>query len=186
MIRLVVGLGNIGKQYESTVHNMGFMVVDKVASKLGVSFKKKECDAEIAEVFKNSEKIILAKPTTYMNNSGIAVKALAKKYKIAIEDIVVISDDIDLVPGRIRIREKGSAGTHNGLKSIIAELGDSNFKRIRIGVGKPTNEYMDLADFVLSKAKMTDELKMGIDKGADCVYDLVNGNTIDVVMQKYN
>ena len=72
------------------------------------------------------------------------------------------------------------------MKSIIAELGDSNFKRIRIGVGKPTNEYMDLADFVLSKAKMTDELKMGIDKGADCVYDLVNVNTIDVVMQKYN
>ena len=109
MIKLVIGLGNIGKKYEGTVHNMGFMVVDQVAEKLGVRFKKKECDAETAEAFVGGQKVILAKPTTFMNLSGIAVKGLMKKYKTNIDEILVISDDIDLEPGRIRIREQGSA-----------------------------------------------------------------------------
>jgi len=185
MIRLVVGLGNIGKEYEKTVHNMGFIVVDNVASKLNVKFKKKECQAEIAEAYISGEKVILAKPTTYMNNSGIAVKGLAKKYNISPEDIIVVSDDIDLVPGKIRLRLSGSAGTHNGLKSIIAELGSKDFKRVRIGVGRAP-EYMDLADFVLSKAVMSDEQKLGIDKGVNAVYDLITGITFENTSQKYN
>lgn len=185
MLKLVIGLGNIGKQYSATVHNMGFMVVDGVAEKLGVKFKKKECDAEIAEAFVGGEKVILAKPTTYMNLSGIAAKGLMKKYKISIDEIVVVSDDIDLEPSKIRIREQGSAGTHNGLKSIIAEIGGNNFKRVRIGVGKAP-EFMDLADYVLSKVKMTEAQKLGIDKGINSVYDLVMGESVSAVMQKYN
>ena len=185
MIRLVVGLGNIGKEYSATVHNAGFMVIDGVADKFGVKFKKKECQAEIAECFVHGEKIILAKPTTYMNSSGIAVKGLMKKYNIAIEEVLVISDDIDLSPSIIRIREKGSAGTHNGLKSIIEETGSTLFKRLRIGVGKPP-EFMSLVDYVLSKLKMTDEQKQGLDKGISSVYDLVMGTDISVCMQKYH
>lgn len=185
MIKLVIGLGNVGKKYEATVHNMGFMVVDKVAERLNVKFKKKECDADVAEAFVNGEKIILAKPTTFMNLSGIAAKGLMKKFKINVDEIIVISDDIDLEPGRIRIREQGSAGTHNGLKSIIAEIGANNFKRVRIGVGEAP-EFMDLADFVLSKAKMTQDQMMGIDKGANSVYDLIMGDSMSAVMQRYH
>ena len=185
MIKLVVGLGNIGKQYENTVHNMGFIVVDEVVKQFKSKFKKKECNAEVAEVFLNGEKIIFAKPTTYMNNSGIAVKELKNKYKLEIDDIVVVLDDIDLAPGQIRLRAHGSAGTHNGLKIIIAETGQTNFKRVRVGVGKAP-EFMDLADFVLSKAKMTNEQKMGIDKGVQAVYDLVLGDSFDKVSQEFN
>lgn len=185
MIKLVVGLGNIGKQYENTVHNMGFMVIDKVAGKFGISFKKKECEAEIAEMYRDGEKIILAKPTTYMNKSGVAVKGLAHKYKVQPDEIIVISDDIALQPGTIRLRESGSAGTHNGLKSVIEELGVKNFNRVRVGVGRPP-EFMDLADFVLSKAKLDSIQLAGIDKGTDAVYDILCGTRFDNAMNKYN
>ena len=185
MIKLVVGLGNIGKKYEKHVHNLGFMVVDLVAEKLGAKFKKKECDAEVAEVFLSGTKIVLAKPTTFMNASGIAVKSLMKKHGIEIDEILIVSDDIDLEPGRIRIREKGSAGTHNGLKSVIEETQSTLFKRVRIGAGKAP-EFMNLADYVLSNVKMTEEQKAGIDKGANSVYDLVNGADLSAVMQKYH
>lgn len=185
MIKLVVGLGNIGKEYEKTVHNMGFMVIDRVAKTLGETFSKKECNSTVATCFVNGEKVLLCKPTTYMNNSGLAVAGLKNKYKINIEDILVISDDIDLDVGKIRIRESGSAGTHNGLKSIIASLGDNNFKRIRIGVGKPP-EYMDLVNYVLSKVKDSKELELGLDKGENAVIDLINGQEIQKVMGKYN
>ena len=185
MIKLVIGLGNIGKAYEKTVHNMGFIVLDGVAEKTDTKFKTKECDAETAFIYMNGEKVVLARPTTYMNNSGVAVKELMRKYKVECNDILVIVDDIDLAPGTIRLREKGSAGTHNGLKSIIAEIGTGDFKRVRVGVGRPP-EFMDLADFVLSNAKMTSEQKQGIDKAINCVYDLVMGETFDKASQKYN
>lgn len=185
MLKIIVGLGNVGKKYEKTVHNMGFMVVDKLADKLSVKFKKKECDAEVAEYFMNGENIVLAKPTTFMNASGIAVKSLMKKYGAKANEILIVSDDIDLEPGKIRIREKGSAGTHNGLKSVIGEIGTQEFLRVRIGVGR-SPEFMDLADFVLSNAKMTDEQVMGIDKGSSSVYDLIMGDSVGAVMQKYH
>lgn len=184
-MKLIVGLGNIGKEYADTNHNVGFMVVDRVAEMLGENIKKTGCDADYAEFNKNGEKIILAKPRTYMNESGRSVKSFMKKYDFAIEDVVVINDDIDLAPGYVRIRKNGSAGTHNGLRSIIKETGSGEFKRIRVGIGSK-NPNQDLASFVLAKMKMTDAQKQGLEKAAKAVYDYVLGDTIDNVMSKYN
>ena len=116
---LIVGLGNPDKQYEKTFHNMGYIAVGDAAEALGVKFKKKECEASVAEAYAGGEKIILARPLTYMNNSGRAVKQLMAKYKIPESNLVVIYDDYDLPKGKIRIRAAGSAGTHNGMRSII-------------------------------------------------------------------
>ena len=184
-MKLIVGLGNIGKEYAETNHNVGFMVVDKVAQILGESIKKNGCDADYAEFNKNGEKIILAKPRTYMNESGRSVKSFMKKYNIVPEEVLVVSDDIDLEPGRVRIRKSGSAGTHNGLKSIIKETGSENFIRVRVGIGAK-NPNQDLANFVLARMKMTDEQKLGLEKAANAVYDYILGDIIDNVMAKYN
>ena len=185
MIKLVIGLGNIGKEYDKTVHNMGFMVIDELSSRLGVKFSKKECNSEIAKFRFNGEDVIFAKPTTYMNASGIAAKGLRNKYKLTNSEILIICDDIDLPQGKVRIRERGSAGTHNGLKSLIHELGDGEFTRVRVGVGRPP-EFMDLVDYVLSKIKITEDVKQGIDKSASAVYDLLSGESLQKVMGKYN
>ena len=185
MIKLVIGLGNIGKPYENTVHNMGFMVIDKLANKLGVEIKKKECSAEVGFVNVNGERIVLAKPTTYMNASGTAVKGLRNKYNLKNDEILVICDDIDLPRGKVRIREKGSAGTHNGLRDLVDKLGDGNFLRVRVGVGRPI-EYVDLADYVLSKIKIDENLNSALENAANAVYDILEGETLQKVMGKYN
>ena len=149
-MKLIVGLGNIGREYENTRHNIGFMVVDELARRLGVSFGKEDRSAYMAE-YRAPEKIIIIKPTTYMNLSGVAVGAYANFYHIDPDDIAVIQDDMDMPVGQLRIRRKGSAGGHNGIKSIIACLGSQDFPRIKIGVGaKPHPDY-DLADWVLSR-----------------------------------
>ena len=184
-MKLIVGLGNIGKEYADTNHNAGFMVVDRVAEMLGENIKKTGCDADYAEFNKNGEKIILAKPRTYMNESGRSVKSFMKKYDFAIEDVVVINDDIDLAPGYVRIRKNGSAGTHNGLRSIIKETGSGEFKRIRVGIGSK-NPNQDLASFVLAKMKMTDAQKQGLEKASNAVYDYISGSSIEELMSKYN
>jgi len=167
---LIIGLGNIGNEFERTYHNMGFMVIDKIAEKLNFNFSKNKCDAIVAEGFINNKKVILAKPTTFMNNSGISANELLKNNNFKPEEMLVICDDIDLPLGKIRYREQGSAGTHNGLKSIIANINTPLFKRLRMGVGKP-NENQDLANFVLSK--IDDEkfeiLKNSINEGAEFV-----------------
>lgn len=184
-MKLIVGLGNIGEEYAKTNHNAGFMVVDSLAEKCGFTFKNRGCEADYAEFNSGKEKFIIAKPRTYMNDSGKAVKSLMKKFGITQEDIIVIVDDIDTNPGSIRIRKSGSAGTHNGLKSIIAEIGTTEFKRLRLGIGKQ-NEHQDLANFVLSRMKMTDEQKQGLDKALLAIYDYVMGCDIDNIMSKYN
>lgn len=184
-MKLIVGLGNIGKEYADTNHNVGFMVVDKVAELFGEAIKKSGCDADYAEFNKNGEKIILAKPRTYMNESGRSVKSFMKKYGFAIEDVMIVNDDIDLAPGYIRIRKNGSAGTHNGLRSIIRETGSGDFKRVRVGIGSK-NPNQDLANFVLQRMKMTDKQKQGLEKATKAVYDYILGDTIDNVMSKYN
>lgn len=184
-MKLIVGLGNIGEEYAKTNHNAGFMVVDSLAEKCGFTFKNRGCEADYAEFNSGKEKFIIAKPRTYMNDSGRSVKSLMKKFGITHEDIIVIVDDIDTNPGSIRIRKSGSAGTHNGLKSIIAEIGTTEFKRLRLGIGKQ-NEHQDLANFVLSRMKMTDEQKQGLDKALLAIYDYVMGCDIDNIMSKYN
>ena len=184
-MKLIVGLGNIGAEYENTNHNAGFMILDKLAEKCDFTFKNRGCDSDYGEYRTFDEKFILAKPRTYMNNSGKAVKSLMKKFDIAIEDVLVLCDDIDQEPGKIRIRKSGSAGTHNGLKSIILETGSQNFNRLRIGIGKQ-KEHQDLANFVLSKMFMSENQKLGLDKSLNAVYDYINGESIDKIMAKYN
>ncbi len=155
---IIVGLGNPDKIYLYTYHNMGFLVVDEIANSIGASFTKKSCKALIAEGYYNGEKVLLAKPQTYMNNSGESVVMLKKKYHDA--RILVVVDDIDIAKGEIRYREHGSAGTHNGLRSIQSYIGE-DFERVKIGIGRDVT--MDLADFVLSKIDM-DYFKNVIEK----------------------
>lgn len=184
-MKLVVGLGNIGKEYENTYHNAGFITIDAVASELGVKFNNRSCDADWGDTNYKGEKVILAKPRTYMNLSGKSVNSFMKKYNINISDVLVIVDDIDQEVGGIRIRKTGSAGTHNGLKSIIAETGGKDFLRVRVGIGKQ-REHQDLKDFVLSKIKMTDEQKSGFERAKLAVIDILSGESVDSVMTKYN
>lgn len=175
-MKLVVGLGNIGKNYEHTYHNVGFMVLDKVADALNIKFKKQECHSSCAEINLNGEKIILVKPSTYMNESGKAVLEFVNKYKQldVSKDVVVVYDDIDLPAGSIRIKEKGGPGTHNGMKSIYYNLNTPNFRRIRVGINEKAPE-MDIADFVLSNLKSGSMVNEGIDIASDSVLSLVEG-----------
>ncbi len=136
-MKIIAGLGNPGKEYEHTRHNMGFDVVDELARRWGVTVWKESMQAEIASVVKNGEKVLLVKPLTYMNNSGDAVGAILRYYKVSPDDLFVICDDLDLPPGKTRIRRKGASGGHNGIKSLIACLGTEEFNRFRIGVGHP-------------------------------------------------
>ena len=145
---LIVGLGNPDKKYEKTFHNMGFIAAGDAAEILGVKFKKKECEASIAEAFVGGEKVIIARPLTYMNNSGRAVKQLISKYKIPQENLIVIYDDYDIPKGKVRIRAQGSAGTHNGMRSIIGETGWKEFARIRVGI-RDEALNIPLIDYVL-------------------------------------
>ena len=142
---IVFGLGNPGREYENTYHNIGFLALDELAKELGVKFNKKGLKAVFGEGRFEDEKVILAKPQTYMNNSGESVLLFKKKFKDA--KILVFVDDIDLPRGKVRFREHGSAGTHNGLRSIVSYIGE-DFERIKIGIGRDEGE---LRDFVLSK-----------------------------------
>ena len=144
----IVGLGNPGKNYEKTIHNLGYMALDFFAKNNNFAFTKSKYFGIVAEGVVDGEKVILLKPETFMNLSGKSVEDLVHKLKLDLSQVVVLSDDIDLDFGSIRIRSKGSAGTHNGLRDIVHRLGE-NFPRIRIGAGRP--EFGDLASYVLSK-----------------------------------
>lgn len=148
---LIVGLGNPGAEYVRTRHNVGFCAVDALAKELGVKIDRAKYHALIAEATLEGQRVLLMKPQTFMNNSGQAVAEAANFYKLAPDHILVYSDDISLAPGRLRVRANGSAGGHNGLKSIIACTGSQDFPRIKIGVGQKPNPEYDLADWVLGK-----------------------------------
>lgn len=148
-MKLVVGLGNYGDRYAYTYHNLGFLAAECFADRLGLKFKKRECDAEIAVGAWQGDRLVIARPLTYMNLSGVAVKQLLKKYDCKPQDMVVVFDDIDIARGTVRVRQSGSGGTHNGMRNIIATIGTEDFPRVRIGVGRPP-EFVPLADFVLS------------------------------------
>lgn len=136
-MHLIVGLGNIGKEYDGTRHNIGFETLDYLSDKKGITITKKEQQGVTGVYREGGQKIMLAKPTTYMNNSGLCVAGLMNFYDIPLENLLVIYDDIDLATGDVRIRQRGSAGTHNGMRSIIQHLGNPEFSRIRIGIGRP-------------------------------------------------
>ncbi len=184
---LIVGLGNPEKQYEKTFHNMGFIAAGDAADILGVKFKKKECEASVAEAFVGGEKVIIARPLTYMNNSGRAVKQLMSKYKIEEENLIVMYDDYDLPKGKIRIRAAGSAGTHNGMRSILGETGLKNFARIRIGI-RDEEVNIPIINYVLSDVRKEDyELfATACHKAGEAAVEFAKGVNIELVMGKYN
>lgn len=184
---LIVGLGNPGKKYEFTRHNIGFMFLDFFAGDRNLKINKIKFKAVCCETVIDGKKCVLMKPQTYMNNSGEAVREAADFYKIPTENIIVIFDDVSLETAKIRIRRKGSAGGHNGIKSIISHLGSEEFPRIKIGVGEKPHEEMDLADWVLSSfsKKELEQLKESAKKAEDIISLMVDGKTEDA-MSKYN
>lgn len=183
---LVVGLGNPGDEYKYTKHNSGFLIIDKIANKLGIEINKKKFKGLIAQTEINGDKVIFLKPQTYMNLSGESIIEVVNYYKIPKENVVVIYDDIDIEIGKIRIKREGSAGTHNGMRSIVSNLRTEKFPRIRIGIKQIDNEK-PIIDYVLSN--FNNEQIKDFDRLSDQVYDtiidIVNGN-IDKAMNKYN
>lgn len=166
---------------------MGFICAGDVAELLGAKFKKKECEASVAEAYVGGEKVIIARPLTYMNSSGRAVKQLIAKYKVPEEKLLVIYDDYDLPKGKIRIRAGGSAGTHNGMRSIIGETGLTNFPRIRVGI-RDEEVKIPIIDYVLSEVRKEDyELfAAACRKAGEAAAYFAKGNPIDRVMNEYN
>ena len=183
-MKIIFGLGNFGKQYENTNHNAGFIVVQKCLDSLGFAKGKNMCDGVVYEGNILGEKIYFVLPTTFMNNSGICVLSVISKLKANISDALVVVDDIDLPCGAVRVRTSGSAGTHNGLKSIVHYVGEG-FARLRVGVGKP-HENQQLLDFVLDKMSTSKEQQAGLEKAKECVLDFVHGKSFNELMQKYN
>ncbi|WP_418791330.1 aminoacyl-tRNA hydrolase [Phosphitispora sp. TUW77] len=186
-MKLIIGLGNPGSKYASTRHNVGFMVIDYLAGILDISVDRTKFKSLIGEGFKNGEKIVLAKPQTYMNLSGEAVLDMVHWYKIDLKDILVIYDDMDLPLGKLRLRIKGGAGGHNGMKSIIYLAQSEEFPRLRIGLGRPEAGNLENIDFVLGKLSdeeakvMKETIKEAgqavlavIDKGAEQAMNEVN------------
>lgn len=183
---VIVGLGNPGKEYHETHHNVGFMFVDKIASSYNVTFKlEKKHQAEVATIIVNGEKHYLLKPITYMNLSGKAVKSFTDYYKINMNDVLVISDDLDLPVSAFRIRKSGGAGGHKGILSIMNECGTNEFPRLRIGIGRSDNK--EVVDFVLSKFSKADKTLIDdtISYAPNIFVDLVNQD-INFIMNKYN
>ncbi len=157
----IFGLGNPGKKYEYTRHNAGFCTIDYIASRYGIKVNKIGFDSLYGEGNINGEKVILVKPQTFMNLSGKSVQALKNFYKLENSDLLVIYDDVSMPAGQLRVRVKGSAGGHNGIKDIILSLNSDEFPRIKMGVGAPLNEHMDLADHVLGKFTDSDMKLLG-------------------------
>ncbi|HAT54130.1 MAG TPA: aminoacyl-tRNA hydrolase [Lactobacillus sp.] len=185
-MKMIVGLGNIGPQYDKTRHNIGFMVVDHVAEEYGVTFKRAKQEALIGSALISGEKVLLVKPTTYMNDSGRAVRPLMDYYNIPLEDVMIVHDDMDLPIGKIRLRQKGSAGGHNGIKSIIAYVGTQNFKRVRVGIDHPTR--VSVVDYVLGRftATQTTGIRGGMDEAQAAIEQWLEGTKFDDVMNAFN
>ena len=186
-MKIIVGLGNPEEKYAKTFHNMGWIAAGDVAAKLGVKFKKKECEAYVAAARVNGADVIVARPVTYMNNSGRAVKQLLAKYKASAADLIVIYDDYDIPKGNIRIRPSGSAGTHNGMRSVIAEIGTSAFARIRIGI-RDAEVNIPIMNYVLSEVKREDYnlFIAACGKAADAALEIASGEPVEKVMTAYN
>lgn len=186
-MKLIVGLGNPGRKYKKTRHNIGFMVVDELLSRHGFKLNKKKFNGEYAMENLAGEKVIFLEPQTYMNLSGNAVRPLMEYFSIEPEDLLVIYDDLDLPTGKIRLRAKGGHGGHNGMRSIIEHLGTKEFNRIRFGVGRPANTVA-VVDYVLAdfaKAER-DTIKESIAKSADACEEWVAGKKFIDVMNDYN
>jgi len=196
-MKLVIGLGNPGPEYERTRHNVGFRVVDKLAAKLGWKWTERRGRAILASGTIGSEKVVLAKPITYMNLSGGAVGELVRWYKIQPEDVLVIFDDLDLPVGKIRLRARGSAAGHNGLDDIIRHLHTNAFPRLRVGIGHPTNSRMNGRDYVLGiptsderilleagEDRAVEAIQLAITQGIGTTMNLVNADPEEVARKE--
>ena len=185
-MKVIVGLGNIGKEYEKTRHNIGFMVVDELAKRWEVTGWQNKWQAEIATCFL-ANKVLLVKPTTYMNLSGNAVRDIVKFYNVKVQDIAFIQDDLDLPCGKIRIRSKGSAGGHNGIRSLIQNLASEDFARFRIGIGHPDNERKKVVNYVLEPfSKAEQELISEAVAQTAAALELFLKEDISLVMNRFN
>ncbi len=184
-MKLIVGLGNPGNEYAKTRHNVGFMVIDALAKELNVNVDQKKFKSLIAKTTIKNEGVILMKPQTYMNLSGEAIISAAQFFQIDPSDILVIYDDMDLPTGKVRLREKGSAGGHNGIKNMIQHLHTQEFPRIRIGIGK--HQHMDTKDFVLGKISKEEmqEIEKSIETSVKACLDFPKYTFMDV-MNRHN
>lgn len=185
-MKLIVGLGNPGKKYENTRHNTGFAVIDRTLAKLNAELDKNKFNADYTMINRNGEKIYILKPLTYMNLSGEAVVPFMKYFGIEPEDLVVVHDDLDLPVGKIRLRQSGSCGGQNGMRNIIDLLGDSNIKRIRVGIGK--DPLIPVVDYVLGKTKKEDleVYNQALDKASDALIYWLDHDDFSKVMSNFN
>ncbi|MBJ8112465.1 aminoacyl-tRNA hydrolase [Bacillus cereus group sp. N6] len=174
-MKLIVGLGNPGREYELTRHNIGFMAIDELAKRWNISLNEQKFKGVFGAGFVNGEKVILLKPLTYMNLSGESIRPLMDYYKIDVEDFVVLYDDLDIPVGKLRLRMKGSAGGHNGVKSTISHLGTQEFQRIRMGIDRPKNG-MKVVDYVLGRftSEEIPDVSYSIEKAADACEEWLN------------
>lgn len=181
---LIVGLGNPGKEYENTRHNIGFNAMDVISKKYKVELNRIKFKGVYGETFINGEKVILLKPSTYMNLSGESIRAVMDFYKISDENVLVIYDDISLEVGRLRIRDKGSAGGHNGIKSMISHMGTQEFARIKIGVGQPKGDLVNhvLGSFAKDEREILDKVLETVVIAAEVIIN----EDVKEAMNKYN
>jgi len=185
-VKLIVGLGNPGKRYERTRHNLGFLIVDYVAKQNEVAVKRKLCSALVGESSDHGEKFLFVKPQTYMNRSGEPVKELLRRFHATANDVAVVYDDLDLPFGRIRIRPKGSAGGHRGVLSIMEELAGASFYRVRVGIGRPP-QGVDPVDYVLQPFDAEESAALGgvISRAAEAVMTLLREGS-QSAMERFN
>ena len=185
-IKLIAGLGNPGEEYAGTRHNAGFIVVDALADELGARYWKSEEGAAVAHVKHDGEELLLAKPQSYMNSSGGPISKLARAYRLGVSELLVVHDDLDLEPGTIRVKVGGGNAGHNGLKSIQAKLGTSDYTRVRIGIGHPPGKK-PVADFVLQRPKGRDaeDFESACERAARAAIAVVDEGAIQA-MNKFN
>ncbi|MGX6980111.1 aminoacyl-tRNA hydrolase [Vagococcus elongatus] len=186
-MKLIVGLGNPGRKYMVTKHNIGFITVDELSFRQKTKWKKHQFEADISEFFYEGEKILLVKPQTFMNESGRSIRPLMDYYQLTLEDLLVIYDDMDLPIGKIRLRQKGGAGGHNGIKSLIQHLGTQKFNRIRVGVNRPF-PGQDVVSHVLSPfpKETHEEMLLSVKTAADACEDWIKENDFVKTMSRFN
>lgn len=183
---LIVGLGNPENEYAHTRHNMGFDTINQIAKNNNTQITKNKFKGLCESTIIQNQKVILLKPQTYMNLSGESVKEVAEFYNLKPEEIIVIYDDIDIEKGHIKIRKKGGAGSHNGMKSVVEELQSTDFARIRVGIGQPEFKS-DMINYVIGKVSQEEQeiLQQGVEKAAKAVEEILK-NGIDIAMNKFN
>ena len=183
---LIVGLGNPENEYAYTRHNMGFDTINQIAKNNNIQITKNKFKGLCESTIIQNQKVILLKPQTYMNLSGESVKEVAEFYNLKPEEIIVIYDDIDIEKGHIKIRKKGGAGSHNGMKSVVEELQSTDFARIRVGIGQPEFKS-DMINYVIGKVPQEEQkiLQQGVEKAAKAVEEIIK-NGIDIAMNKFN